>query len=195
MIRGGIYTGAFLALMVAMGLTTSWWALLACPAACWSGWRPAASAGHGDVPARLAGLRLRQRGDGGDVPVLGHVRAHGMSPRGHSGLSRPPPSTTASSCCGGSPPVRSAQDCWCMSAICSPWPRRPVGGQTADDETIAPLMLPRFGTIAARSKRKPRAEFCRTAVWPCCAFWQISMRALPLQRPGIASTGGARDDG
>ena len=74
LLRGALYAVAFLAVMAAMGLVHSWWALAALPAAMLTGFAFAA-AWHGlhHVHADLAGLRVRHAGDPAHVPVLDHV--------------------------------------------------------------------------------------------------------------------------
>ena len=101
-LRGTLYSVAFLVVMAALGLITSWWALLALPATMLIGLAFAA-VGHGlhVVHAQLAGLRVRAARDPADVPVLHDVLpAVGLpAARSRSSCSSRR-STTASSWCG-----------------------------------------------------------------------------------------------
>ena len=63
LLRGVLYAVAFMAVMAAMGLVHSWWALAALPAAV------------------LEGLRVRHAGHAADVPVLHHVLPAQRLPR------------------------------------------------------------------------------------------------------------------
>jgi lipooligosaccharide transport system permease protein len=74
LIRGTVYSVAFLSVMAALGLVASWWAVLCLPAAmlvsfAFGGGRDVRQLLH----ARLAGLRPDLAGDRAAVPVLGSV--------------------------------------------------------------------------------------------------------------------------
>ena len=74
LLRGACYSAAFIVVMLAMGLVSSWWMLLALPATLLIGY---AFAGAGMALTTwmrtLAGLRLRPARDHADVPLLRHV--------------------------------------------------------------------------------------------------------------------------
>ncbi len=74
LLRSAVYSAGFLAVMAAMGLVSSWWAVLAWPATWLIGFA-FAGAGHGGhhVHEVLAGLRVRPARDRADVPVLRDV--------------------------------------------------------------------------------------------------------------------------
>ena len=73
-LRGASYSAAFLLVMWAMGLVSSWWAVLALPAALLIGFAFSAVVhGADDLDDELAGLRQDHPRAAADVPVLGDV--------------------------------------------------------------------------------------------------------------------------
>ena len=73
-LRGGAYSAAFLLVMAAMGLISSWWALLALPAALLIGFAfSAVCMALTTYMKSLAGLRQDHAGAAAAVPLLGHV--------------------------------------------------------------------------------------------------------------------------
>ena len=74
LLRGGIYSAAFLLTMVLLGLVGSWWAVLAMPAAAAHRVRVRGCGDRGDdVHAVVDRLRLREPRAHPDVPVRGDV--------------------------------------------------------------------------------------------------------------------------
>ena len=96
LLRGTLYSAAFLLVAWLAGTVQSWWALLALPAATFIGFAFSAVGmfAH-DVHAVVGRLRLRHPGDPADVPVLGDVLpAVDLSRRRCSGWSSSRRSTT-----------------------------------------------------------------------------------------------------
>ena len=82
LLRGGIYAAAFLVIMVAMDLVSSWWAVLVVPGGAADRARVRRRVhGADDVHAVLAGLRVRHPRDDADVPLLGDVLPDHRLPR------------------------------------------------------------------------------------------------------------------
>ena len=74
LMRGSVYSAAFLVVMALMGLTQSWWAVLALPAAILIAFAfSAVCMARDDVDDELAGLRQDHARADAAVPVLGHV--------------------------------------------------------------------------------------------------------------------------
>ena len=74
LIRGAIYSAAFLLTMLVLGLVGSWWAVLALPAAALIAFGVRGCGDRGDdVHAVVDRLRLREPGADPDVPVRGDV--------------------------------------------------------------------------------------------------------------------------
>ena len=91
LLRGGIYSAAFVLVMLVMGLLESWWALLAVPVALLIALGFAAvGMAHDVVHEDLPAAGMDQHGDPADVPVLHHLLPAGRLPAGDPG-GRPVP--------------------------------------------------------------------------------------------------------
>ena len=97
LIRGSVYSAAFLVVMLAMGLVDSWWAVLALPAAILDRLRVLGRLhGADDVDEELAGLRQDHARADAALPLLGDVlpgrgvrrRRAALGRRGHPALPR-----------------------------------------------------------------------------------------------------------